>query len=96
MLSANKEQRLFSRIQINATVILATTSERVQGTCLNLSPEGMLMEVECGRCQPGQQWQLVLPSAGERVPPLKAMAQVLRVEEGVTSDLVAVFLEEVH
>ncbi|AEY02963.1 type IV pilus assembly PilZ [Oceanimonas sp. GK1] len=96
MLFANKDQRLFSRLQVNATVILATASERIQGTCLNLSPEGMLMEVECSRCHPGEQWQLVLPSAGERVPPLKAMARVLRVEQGVTTDLVALYLEDVH
>ncbi|MCT7654060.1 PilZ domain-containing protein [Oceanimonas sp. NS1] len=96
MLFANKDQRLYSRLQLNTTVILATTSTRVQGTCLNLSPEGVLMEVECGCCQPGQLWQLVLPASGERVPPLKAMARVLRVEQGVTSDLVALFLEDVH
>jgi hypothetical protein len=96
MLSANKEQRLFSRMELDATVILATASERIQGTCLNLSSQGILMEVECGCCQPKQQWQLVVPSAGDKVPPLKATARVLRVERGVTSDLVALFLEDVH
>ncbi|MCC4265937.1 PilZ domain-containing protein [Oceanimonas baumannii] len=96
MLSANKEQRLFSRMQVNATVILATTSERIQGTCVNLSPEGVLMRVDRGYCEPGQEWQLVLPSASEQVPPLMAVARVLRVEQEDTCDLVALYLEDVH
>ncbi|WP_107851789.1 PilZ domain-containing protein [Oceanimonas marisflavi] len=96
MLPANKEKRLHQRIEVNATVILATASERVQGTCLNLSQQGMLMEVECGRCRKGQHWQLMLPAVGDRVPSIRAMATVLRVERGVTSDLVALLLEDVH
>ncbi|MDV2858914.1 MULTISPECIES: PilZ domain-containing protein [Oceanimonas] len=96
MLSANKEQRLFSRMQLNTIVILATTSERIQGTCINLSSEGVLMRVESGRCEPGQEWQLVLPSASDQVPPLMAMARVLRVEQSEEGDLVALYLDDVH
>lgn len=96
MIPAHDEQRLYSRMQLDARVILATTKEKVEGICRNLSAEGLLMEVATGKCQLGQQWRLVLPSADAGVAPLTATASVIRVEPGDGVDLVALALSEVH
>ncbi len=95
MIPAHEEQRLFSRMQLNARIILATTSARVEGVCRNLSAEGVLMEVAVGQCQPGQQWRLVLPSVDAGVEPLMAVATVIRVDTGDGTDMVALTLSEV-
>ncbi|WP_375056886.1 PilZ domain-containing protein [Zobellella sp. DQSA1] len=96
MLPAHEEQRLYSRMQLDAKVILATTKERVEAICRNLSAEGLLMEVAAGKCQVGQEWRLVLPSADAGVEPLTATARVIRVEAGELTDQVALALSEVH
>lgn len=96
MIPAHEEQRLYSRMQLDAKVILATTKERVEGICRNLSAEGVQMEVAAGKCQLGQEWRLVLPSADAGVEPLTATARVIRLEPGDGVDLVALALSEVH
>ncbi|OIN03832.1 PilZ domain-containing protein [Oceanisphaera psychrotolerans] len=95
MIPAHEEQRLFSRMQLNARIILATTSARVEGICRNLSAEGVLMEVAAGQCQLGQEWRLVLPSVDAGVEPLMAVATVIRVDTGDRTDMVALALSEV-
>ncbi|MBM7455432.1 hypothetical protein HNR62_001292 [Oceanisphaera litoralis] len=96
MMPAYEEQRLFSRMRLNARVILATTRERVEGICHNLSAEGVLMEVAAGQCEQGQEWRLVLPSADSAVEPLIATASVIRVDAGERTDMVALALSDVH
>ncbi|MFP2771016.1 PilZ domain-containing protein [Oceanisphaera sp. KMM 10153] len=96
MMPAHEEQRVFSRMRLDTKVILATTRERVEGTCRNLSAEGVLMEVAAGQCEQGQEWRLVLPSADSGVEPLIATASVIRVDAGETTDMVALVLSDVH
>ena len=96
MISANEEQRLFRRMRLDTKIILATTQTRIEGVCRNLSAKGALMEVTAGRCQEGEEWQLVVPSADKSVEPLKAMATVLRVDPGEATDMVALCLREVR
>ncbi|GHA07171.1 PilZ domain-containing protein [Oceanisphaera arctica] len=96
MMPAHEEQREFSRMRLDTKVILATTKERLEGVCRNLSVRGGLMEVTAGKCQVGEEWRLVLPSADSSVEPLKATAAVPRVEPGLATDKVALILNEVR
>lgn len=95
MLTANNEQRLFNRMKINSKVILATPETRVEGICRNISAQGALMEIAQGQCKVGEEWQLVVPSPDNNVPPLKAKATVLRVESGENADIIALTLTDV-
>ena len=90
------EQRHYSRMSLNTRMTLANRQKSIVGLCLNLSAEGALLEVPNGECQVGEQWQLVVPSASEKVPPLKATATILRVDSTSTMDQVAVSLTEVR
>lgn len=96
MISVNDDQRLFQRMRLDTKIILATPQTRIEGVCRNISAKGALMEVSAGRCQVGEKWQLVVPSADNSVEPLKATAKVLRVEPGVATDMVALCLSEVR
>lgn len=96
MMPAHEEHRFYSRMQLDAKVILATSKERVEAVCRNLSAEGVLLEVAAGKCQTGQQWHLVLPSVDPHIEPLMATATVLRVDAGGEKDRVALRLSDVH
>ena len=96
MLLSNREQRVFNRMELNTKVILATTAARIEGVCRNLSAQGALMEIAKGQCQVVEKWQLVVPSAGNQVAPLKATATVLRIQAGERTDLVALTLDQVR
>ncbi|WP_232455045.1 PilZ domain-containing protein [Oceanisphaera avium] len=93
---ANEEQRDFNRMQINTTAHLAKGDQQIEGVCRNLSALGALMEVPSGQCQVGEQWQLVMPGANAQVPPLKANAEVIRVDNQGSQDLVGLSLTQVR
>ncbi len=90
------EQRHYSRMSLNTRATLANRQKTVTGLCLNLSAAGALLEVPNGECQVGEQWQLVVPSASEKVSPLKATATILRVDSMGVMDQVAVSLIEIR
>lgn len=96
MLTANHDQRSFQRMALDTKIILANAHTRVEGLCRNISATGALVEVTSGQCQLGEEWQLVMPSADNNVEPLKAIASVLRVDSGSTTDVVAFSLSAVR
>lgn len=93
---AKEEQRDFNRMQVNTTAMLANDDKQIEGVCRNLSADGALVETATGQCQVGEVWQLVMPAADAQVPPLKATATVLRIENRAGSDWVALTLTEVR
>lgn len=96
MLTENRDQRAFQRMELNSTVFLESDTESVEGLCRNISATGALIEIASGLCQLGEEWQLVMPAADENVEPLKAIAKVLRVDAGTTTDVIALSLSAVR
>lgn len=92
----NTEQRNYSRMSLNTKATLANRQKTITGLCRNLSADGALLEVPSGECQVGEQWQLVVPSADEKVAPFIASAEILRIESAAVTDQIALSLTNIR
>lgn len=75
----NKEKREFRRMVMDAPVTLIHQHDRVEAICRDLSASGMAFEVKDKAFQAGDEIEVSLATASNRLPPFQAKAKVVHV-----------------
>jgi len=81
MLTSEKERRVFRRMVVDAPVLMRGQQGNHTGICRDLSATGMLVEFSSIPYQQGDRVAITLASGSETLPPLRAEAVVVRLEE---------------
>lgn len=82
MLSTTRERRAFMRMVVNAPVTLIRGQERFLATCLDLSANGMAIEVEGNYTfTDHEELKINLATNSNALPPFETVGRVIRIEK---------------
>jgi hypothetical protein len=81
MITSEQERREYQRMAVDAPVQVRGQGGDYTGICRDLSATGMLVEFSTIPLHQGQKVMITLASGSDALPPLRAEAVVLRLEE---------------
>jgi len=81
MLASEKERRAYQRMVVDAPVQVRGAKGNYTGICRDLSASGMLVEFSSIGFELGESVALIMASGSDTLPPLRAEAVVVRLEE---------------
>lgn len=81
MIGITKDRRAFRRMLINAPVTITQGSHSLVGICRDLSGSGMALFVDANGLDPAQPVDLSLGTCSNRLPPFRAQARIIRLDQ---------------
>lgn len=82
MLSTTRERRAFIRMVVNAPVTIIRGQERFLATCIDLSGNGMAIEVEGPYTfQDHEEFRVNLATNSNALPPFESAVRILRIDK---------------